>query len=49
MVGSSELLRSSKLFIAPIKETKMDRDFMADIGIVATILSMFFIVTIFIC
>jgi hypothetical protein len=37
-------------YLLPSKEeTQMDRDFMADIGLVATVVSIFFVITIFMC
>jgi hypothetical protein len=36
-------------YLLPMEEAKMDRDIMADIGIVATIISMFFVIAIFMC
>ena len=42
-------LKCSKLLIALQEESKMDRDLMADLGVVATIVSIFFVITIFMC
>jgi hypothetical protein len=36
-------------YLLPMEETEMDRDLMADIGIVASIVSVFFVITIFMC
>jgi len=36
-------------YLLPSKENKMDRDLMADVGIVASIVSVFFVITIFMC
>jgi len=37
-------------YLLPIKETEMEpRDLMADLGVVATIVSIFFVITIFMC
>jgi hypothetical protein len=43
-------LKCSKLLIALQEETQMEpRDLMADLGVVATIVSIFFVITIFMC
>ena len=36
-------------YLLPYKENKMDRDLMADVGIVVSIVSVFFVITIFMC
>lgn len=36
-------------YLLPSKEIKMDRDLMADVGIVVSIISVFFVITIFMC
>jgi len=36
-------------YLLPMEETEMDRDIMADIGIIASIVSVFFVITIFMC
>jgi hypothetical protein len=36
-------------YLLPSKEIKMDRDLMADIGVVVSIISVFFVITIFMC
>ena len=36
-------------YLLPIEETEMDRDLMGDVGIVASIISFLFVVTIFMC
>jgi hypothetical protein len=36
-------------YLLPSKEIKMDRDLMADIGVVVSIISVFFVIAIFMC
>jgi hypothetical protein len=36
-------------YLLPSKEIKMDRDLMADLGVVVSIVSLLFVVTIFMC
>lgn len=36
-------------YLLPSKENKMDRDLMGDVGIVASIVSVLFVITIFMC